>query len=99
MRRAVFKLGYDGNTLGKSKAVPHGFRATASSILNETGFNPDAIERQLAHMERSGVRAAYTHHARYLDERREMMQWWGNYLDQLREGRSNVIPGKFGIRG
>ena len=99
MRRAVFKMGYDGNTLGKSKAVPHGFRATASSILNETGFNPDAIERQLAHMERSGVRAAYTHHARYLDERREMMQWWGNYLDQLREGRSNVIPGKFGIRG
>ena len=99
MRRAVFKMGYDGNTLGRSKAVPHGFRATASSILNETGFNPDAIERQLAHMERSGVRAAYTHHARYLGERREMMQWWGNYLDQLREGRSNVIPGKFGIRG
>ncbi|MDO8861530.1 tyrosine-type recombinase/integrase [Haliea sp. E1-2-M8] len=96
MRRAIFKLGYDGTVPGKSKAVPHGFRATAASILNETGFNPDAIERQLSHMERNGVRAAYTHHARYLDERREMMQWWGNYLDQLRSGRSNVVPGSFG---
>ena len=84
MRRAIFKLGYDGHHAGKSKAVPHGFRATASSILNETGFNPDAIERQLAHVERSGVRAAYTHHARYLEERREMMQWWADYLDEMR---------------
>ena len=84
MRRAIFKLGYDGNHAGKSKAVPHGFRATACSILNETGFNPDAIERQLAHQERNNVRAAYTHHARYLDERRKMMQWWGDYLDEMR---------------
>lgn len=81
MRRAIFKLGYDGTQEGKSKAVPHGFRATASSILNESGFNPDAIERQLAHQERNGVRAAYTHHARYIDERREMMQWWADFLD------------------
>ena len=84
MRRAIFKLGYDGKTPGKRKAVPHGFRATASSILNEQGFNPDAIERQLAHMERNGVRAAYTHHARYLDERTQMMQWWADYLDSIR---------------
>ena len=91
MRRAIFKMGYDGNTKGKSKAVPHGFRATASSILNESGFNPDAIERQLSHMERNGVRAAYTHHARYLDERRQMMQWWADYLDALRAG-AKVIP-------
>jgi len=82
IRRAIFKLGYDGTVEGKSKVNPHGFRATASSILNETGFNPDAIERQLAHMERNGVRAAYTHHARYLDERREMMQWWANYTQK-----------------
>ena len=81
MRRAVFKLGYDGSIPGKSKAVPHGFRETASSILNEQGVNPDAIERQLAHMERNGVRAAYTHHARYLEERSQMMQWWADYLD------------------
>ncbi len=91
MRRAIFKLGYDGTHEGKSKAVPHGFRATASSILNETGFNPDAIERQLAHKERNSVRAAYTYHARYLDERRTMMQWWADYLDEMRVS-GKVIP-------
>jgi len=82
MRKAIFTLGYDGKTASKSKAVPHGFRATASSILNEEGFNPDAIERQLAHQERNGVRAAYTHHARYMEERSQMMQWWANFLDK-----------------
>ena len=91
MRRAIFKLGYDGTVEGKSKAVPHGFRATASSILNETGFNPDAIERQLAHKERNSVRAAYTYHARYMDERRRMMQWWADYLDEMRV-TGKVIP-------
>ncbi len=91
MRRAIFKLGYDGTVEGKSKAVPHGFRATASSILNETGFNPDAIERQLAHKERNSVRAAYTYHARYMDERRRMMQWWADYLDEMRM-TGKVIP-------
>jgi integrase len=83
MRKAIFKLGYDGMTKGKSKANPHGFRATASSILNEQGFNPDAIERQLSHQERNGVRAAYIHHARYMDDRKKMMQWWADYVDQL----------------
>ena len=91
MRRAIFKLGYDGTQEGKSKAVPHGFRATASSILNETVFNPDAIERQLAHKERNSVRAAYTYHARYLNERRTMMQWWADYLDEMRAS-GKVIP-------
>ncbi|WP_251360182.1 tyrosine-type recombinase/integrase [Kangiella sp. TOML190] len=80
MRKAIFSMGYDGKNKGKSKATPHGFRATASSILNEEGFNSDAIERQLSHLERNSVRAAYTHHAKYLDERREMMQWWADYL-------------------
>ncbi|BBM02045.1 integrase arm-type DNA-binding domain-containing protein [Microbulbifer sp. GL-2] len=91
MRKAIFKMGWDGSQEGRSKANPHGFRATASSILNETGFNPDAIERQLSHMERNGVRAAYTHHARYMDERKEMMQWWANYLDEMR-GSGKVVP-------
>lgn len=86
MRRAIFKMGYDGKTPGKSKAVPHGFRATASSILNEEGFKPDAIERQLSHQERNGVRAAYTHQAEYLEERVTMMQWWADYLDEVRGG-------------
>jgi integrase len=91
MRRAIFKLGYDGEHEDKSKAVPHGFRATAASILNETGFNPDAVERQLAHQERNGVRAAYTHHAHYLEERRKMMQWWADYLDEMRV-TNKVVP-------
>ena len=93
MRKAIFRMGFDGQTHGKSKAVPHGFRATASSILNEEGFNPDAIERQLAHQERNGVRAAYTHHARYMPERERMMQWWADFLDvqrSLYSSRSNM---------
>lgn len=98
LRLAIYRLGYDGNTAGKTHCVPHGFRATASSILNEQGFNPDAIERQLAHLERNGVRAAYTHHARYLDDRAKMMQWWADYLDAQRaQGiNGNVIAANFG---
>lgn len=82
LRRAMHRLGYDGKTAGKSKGTPHGFRANASSILNEKGFNADAIERQLSHLERNNVRAAYIHHAQFLEERREMMQWWADYLDK-----------------
>ena len=86
---ALYRLGY------KSRATAHGFRTTASSILNEEGFNPDAIERQLSHLERNQVRGAYTQHAEYLKDRATMMQWWGDYLDQLETG-SNVVPGRFG---
>lgn len=97
MRRAIFKLGYDGNTPGKSKCVPHGFRNTACSILNESNFNPDAIERQLSHVERNGVRAAYTHHARYMEERIAMMQWWAEYLDALRvQDKTGDLKKQFG---
>lgn len=74
MTFALYRLGYKGRATG------HGFRATASSILNEEGFNRDAIERQLAHIERNDVRAAYIHHAEYLKERRKIMEWWGQYL-------------------
>ena len=63
----------------------HGFRALASTRLNELGFPPDVIERQLAHVERDKVRAAYNR-AAYLEERRRMMQAWSDYLDALREG-------------
>ncbi|NDF12011.1 MAG: DUF4102 domain-containing protein [Proteobacteria bacterium] len=65
------------------QVVPHGMRATASTILNENGqFNRDAIERQLAHIEENKIRGAY-HHTEYLEERKRMMQWWGDYLAQL----------------
>lgn len=65
-------------------------RANATSILNEAGLNPDAVERQMAQMERNKVRAAYIYHARYLDERREMMQWWADFLDQSKN--SGKLP-------
>ncbi len=89
---AMYRLGY------KSRATPHGFRTSASSILNEEGYNPDAIERQLSHMERNQVRGAYTQHAEYLKERVTMMGWWGNYLEQL-ETASHVIPASFSAGG
>jgi integrase len=72
---AIYRMGYH------SKATSHGFRSTASTILNENGFAPDVIERQLAHGERNKIRAAYNH-AQYLPERRKMMQWWADYLDK-----------------
>jgi len=75
MLYALYRMGYHSRTTG------HGFRATASTILNEHGFQPDLIERQLAHCERNKVRAAYNH-AQYLPERRKMMQWWADYLDE-----------------
>ena len=68
----------------------HGFRSTASTLLNEQGWNPDIIELQLAHKERNKVRAAYNR-AQRLDERRKMMQAWADYIDGLRTG-AKVVP-------
>ena len=76
MLYALYRLGYHSRTTG------HGFRSTASTILNEHEFRGDVIERQLAHCERDNVRAAYNH-AQYLPERRKMMQWWADYLDKV----------------
>lgn len=81
---ALYRMGYKGKMTG------HGFRAVASTILNETGFNPDVIERQLAHCERNEVRGAYNR-AEYLQERKRMMQHWADYLDSLEAG-GKVIP-------
>lgn len=73
---ALYRLGYKG------KMTAHGFRALASSVLNEhSGFDKDVIERQLAHQEVDDVRAAYNR-AQYLPKRRELMQWWADWLDQ-----------------
>ncbi|NCP62051.1 MAG: tyrosine-type recombinase/integrase [Alphaproteobacteria bacterium] len=73
---AIYRMGYH------SRATPHGFRATASTILNEHSFHSDVIELQLAHAERNKVRASYNH-AQRLTERRAMMQWWADYLASL----------------
>ena len=79
MLYAIYRMGYH------SRTTAHGFRATASTILNEHGYAPDVIERQLAHTERNKVRASYNH-AEYLPERRKMMQWWGDYLEGCLRG-------------
>ncbi|MBT6201438.1 MAG: site-specific integrase [Bacteroidetes Order II. Incertae sedis bacterium] len=75
---ALRRLGYEVNEF-----IGHGFRSMASTLLNESGWTPDAIERQLAHVEGNSVRAAYNY-AEHLEERRRMMQWWTDYLDELR---------------
>ncbi len=75
---ALRRMGYT-----KDQMTGHGFRSMASTILNEHGWAPDAIERQLAHVEGNTVRAAYNH-AEHLAVRREMMQWWGDWLDEQR---------------
>lgn len=75
----------------------HGFRAMAATLLNETGrFNPDAIERQLAHMENNGVRRAYTR-GEYWDELVTIMQFWSDELGRLRDG-AKVLKPAFGRR-
>jgi integrase len=80
-------LRYIGYT--KHEMTGHGFRSMASTLLNELGWNRDAIERQLAHSERDRVRAAYNY-AEHLSERRSMMQSWANYLDGLANGADVV---------
>lgn len=74
----------------KSEMTSHGFRSMASTLLNEQGWSPDVIERQLAHGERDTVRAAYNF-AQYLPERRKMMQAWADHLDTLKAG-AGVTP-------
>jgi integrase len=82
---ALRRLGYT-----KEQMTGHGFRHMASTRLNELGWNPDAIERQLSHRDRDEIRGTYNL-AQYLDERRKMMQAWADYLDTLRTG-ANVVP-------
>lgn len=85
MNAALRRLGYTSNEM-----TTHGFRSMASTLLNELGWNRDAIERQLAHAERDRIRAAYNY-ADHLALRQEMMQAWADYLDGLRKG-ARVLP-------
>lgn len=82
---ALYRLGYKGKMTG------HGFRAVASTMLNESGFRPDVIERQLAHCERDEVRGAYNR-AQYLPERVKMMKYWADLLDELAKPETKVTP-------
>lgn len=91
LNRALERMGFNGkDSIGFSA---HGFRATASTILNEIGFRSDVIERQLAHAERNKVRASYNQ-AEYLEERRAMMQQWADLADELAKNEINVPPTK-----
>lgn len=86
LNAALRRLGYS-----KDQATAHGFRATASTLLNESSkWNADAIERQLAHVENNNVRRAYARGEHWV-ERVQMMAWWADHLDDLK-ATSNVIP-------
>jgi integrase len=86
---ALRRLGYSNEDM-----TAHGFRAMASTLLNETGkWHPDAIERQLAHVEGNGVRRAYAR-GEHWEERLAMMKSWSDYLDQLRSG-AKILEGSF----
>jgi len=79
MNVALRRMGY-----GQDEMTSHGFRASASTLLNESGkWSEDAIERQLAHIDKNAVRRAYARGA-FWDERVAMMTWWANHLDDLR---------------
>lgn len=80
LNSALARMGYKGI------ASAHGFRALFSTVANECGHAPDVIERQLAHIERNRVRAAYNR-AAYLHERAALLQWWADYLDGRRSGK------------
>ncbi|NML08341.1 integrase arm-type DNA-binding domain-containing protein [Sphingomonas sp. G-3-2-10] len=87
LNSALRRLGYGGDEM-----TSHGFRAVASTLLNESGlWHPDAIERSLAHKDPDQVRAAY-HRGAHWAERVRMMQWWSDYLDQLRDGAQILTP-------
>jgi integrase len=87
LNAALRRLGYS-----KEQMTAHGFKAMASTRLNEMScWNPDAIERQLAHQESHDVRRAYMHAAEFWPERVKMMQGWAEYLDELKDARK-VIP-------
>jgi len=82
---ALRRMGY-----AKDEMSGHGFRSMASTLLNEQGWNRDAIERQLAHAERNSVRAAYNY-AEFMPERKKMMQAWADFLDGIKAG-AKIIP-------
>lgn len=88
---ALRRMGYKG------RLVAHGFRSIASTVLHEQAFNSDLIETALAHVDRNTTRAAYNH-AKYLEQRRVIMQWWSDYLDNSNStaNHGDVIP--FAIR-
>ncbi|EBT8647042.1 tyrosine-type recombinase/integrase [Salmonella enterica] len=90
VNKALRSMGYDTTV----EVCGHGFRAMACSALIESGkWSRDAVERQMSHQERNSVRAAYIHKAEHLDERKLMLQWWADYLDETTKRR--IVPFDF----
>ena len=85
LNSALARMGYKG------EHSAHGFRALFSTVANECGHDPDVIERQLAHIERNEVRAAY-HRSTYLEARAALMSWWADYLDGRKGGKVVKMP-------
>ncbi|OTA16700.1 integrase [Xenorhabdus vietnamensis] len=83
----IKRIGYAGRATG------HGFRHTMSTILHEQNYNSAWIETQLAHVDKNSIRGTYNH-AQYIDGRREMLQWYADYMEALENG-NNVVHGKF----
>lgn len=81
INQVIKRIGYDG------KATGHGFRHTMSTILHEQGYNTAWIETQLAHVDKNSIRGTYNH-AQYLDGRREMLQWYADYMESLEHGET-----------
>lgn len=81
---ALYRMGY------RSRMTGHGFRGVASTILHERGWPHEHIELQLAHQERDDTSAAYNH-ALYLKPRAEMMQWWADYLDDVKRSSHDQL--------
>lgn len=88
VNQVIELLGYKGRLTG------HGFRHTMSTILHEKGYNSAWIETQLAHIDKNAIRGTYNH-AQYMDGRREMMQWYADYMDKLEGSLDNVISVNF----
>ncbi|MCU6376609.1 tyrosine-type recombinase/integrase [Morganella morganii] len=88
VNQVIELLGYKGRLTG------HGFRHTMSTILHEKGFNSAWIETQLAHIDKNAIRGTYNH-AQYMDGRREMMQWYADYMDELEGSLDNVVNMNF----
>lgn len=88
---AIKRMGY-GN-----KLVSHGMRSIASTVLNENGLDPDVVEAALAHVDNNETRRAYNR-TTYLQQRRELMEWWSNYIDQSAEGKVTISAKKNHLR-
>lgn len=88
VNQVIELLGYKGRLTG------HGFRHTMSTILHEKGYNSAWIETQLAHIDKNAIRGTYNH-AQYMDGRREMMQWYADYMDELESSLDNVVNVNF----